>query len=221
MMEEVEEEEEPQETQEENGETGYQTAPSSPAKKEEEEGQLMQISTQAAQGMCGSNTFSLIAHVKGRRAVALVDSGSTNSFMNYDFAIKSGCEILEAGNRRILVAGGGMISSSTKTEQLSYTVQGHPFERVFQLIPLKGFDVILGADWIYDHSPISLDLKQRVLWVTCKGQQVKFVDHTLPQGKIMIKAGKFGKMLDKGIMGFFIEVLSKTEEKKEETIIPE
>ncbi len=37
----------------------------------------------------------------------------------------------------------------------------------------------------------------------------------------MIKAGKFGKMLDKGIMGFFIEVLSKTEEKKEETIIPE
>lgn len=48
MMEEVEEEEEPQETQEENGETGYQTAPSSPAKKEEEEGQLMQISTQAA-----------------------------------------------------------------------------------------------------------------------------------------------------------------------------
>lgn len=151
----------------------------------------------------------------------MVDSGSTNSFMNYDFAIKSGCEILEAGNRRILVAGGGMISSSTKTGQLSYTVQGHPFERVFQLIPLKGFDVILGADWIYDHSPISLDLKQRVLWVTCKGQQVKFVDHTLPQGKIMIKAGKFGKMLDKGIMGFFIEVLSKTEEKKEETIIPE
>lgn len=140
----------------------------------------MQISTQAAQGMCGSNTFSLIAHVKGRRAVALVDNGSTNSFMNYDFAIKSGCEILEAGNRRILVAGGGMISSSTKAGQLSYTVQGHPFERVFQLIPLKGFDVILGADWIYDHSPISLDLKQRVLWVTCKGQQVKFVYHTLP-----------------------------------------
>lgn len=173
MMEEVEDEKEESGSPEENQEGEYQTAPGSPAKKEDDnEEQLMQISTHAIQGTYGINTFSLITYVKGRKAVALVDSGSTNTFMNYEFALRSGCEIIEFDHNRVMVAGGGILNSTAKTEVIQYKVQGYLFGKAFQLIPLKGYDIVLGADWIYEHSPINLDLKQRTLTVTYKGQNI-------------------------------------------------
>lgn len=221
IMEEVdEEEEETPENIEENAEGGYQTAPGSP-EKNGEEGQLMQISTHAVQGTCGANTFSLITQVNGRRAVALVDSGSTNTFMNYDYAVRSNCAIEEAKERKIMVAGGGMLVSNVKTGQIAYKVQGLEFNTAFRLIPLKGFDIVLGADWIYEHSPISLDLKQRTLTVTYRGQPVKFQDHTVPRGKLLAKSTKVAKMLEKNAIGFVVEINMLGGKEQTEPVVPD
>ena len=46
-----------------------------------------------------------------KRAVALIDSGSTTSFINQDFAVKANCNMLPVKPRSISVAGGGLLIS--------------------------------------------------------------------------------------------------------------
>lgn len=87
-----------------------------------------------------------------------------------------------------------------------YRIQGAKFANTFKLIKLKSYDIILGADWIFEHSPICLDLKQRTLGITHKGKNVTFQDHTIPRRPLVIDHQKLQKMIHKKVMGYFIQV---------------
>lgn len=186
-----------------NKDQGFITAPGSP---EEDEGnpeteQILVISSQAKEGIVGPATFSLLTMIGGKQAVMLVDSGSTNSFMYYEFAVKSDCKIRYQPAKRVAVAGGGELSSEARTEQISYLVQGHLFTHSFQLLNLGSYDIILGTDWIYEHSPIGLNLKTRELAICKEGSTVLFKDYTTPDKHYMVRASKLKKILKKEVLG--------------------
>lgn len=92
-------------------------------------------------------------------ATTLVDSGSDVSFMNVKFAIKTGCEITTMPKAQVTADNGRMMTSETGCQACPYEIQGHKFVSDFTLLDVQGYDIILGADWIYHHSPISLNLK--------------------------------------------------------------
>jgi hypothetical protein len=69
----------------------------------------MMISAQAANGSCTTATFSLLIQLGGRLAVALVDSGSTDTFVNSSFATKCICRTTTTDLQRVKVAGGGYL----------------------------------------------------------------------------------------------------------------
>jgi hypothetical protein len=50
---------------------------------------LMHISTGALHGIPGDTTLSVIAHIGGFQAVALIDTGSTNTFVDTNFVKKA------------------------------------------------------------------------------------------------------------------------------------
>jgi hypothetical protein len=49
---------------------------------------LMSISAPALEGIPGDETISLLVTIAGHQAIALVDLGSSSTFMDYDFAVK-------------------------------------------------------------------------------------------------------------------------------------
>jgi hypothetical protein len=49
----------------------------------------MHISTGALHGIPGDTTLSVIAHIGGFQAVALIDTGSTNTFVDTNFVKKA------------------------------------------------------------------------------------------------------------------------------------
>jgi hypothetical protein len=55
--------------------------------------QLLLISSHVVNGTSSSTTFSLLVIIGGKKGVALVDSGSTHTFIDYTFAIKTSCSI--------------------------------------------------------------------------------------------------------------------------------
>jgi hypothetical protein len=55
--------------------------------------QLLLISSQAVNGTSSVTTLSLLVFIGGRKGVALVDSGSTHTFMDYSFATNT-CYII-------------------------------------------------------------------------------------------------------------------------------
>lgn len=114
-------------------ESGFTTAPGSPEAMEEtpETEQLLVISSQAMKGGTGPATFSLRTLIGGKPAVMLVDSGSTNSFMDYEFAIRSECKLIFQPVKKVTVAGGGELRTEARTERISYIIQGCSFNTAF------------------------------------------------------------------------------------------
>jgi hypothetical protein len=60
-----------------------------------------------------STTPIVLIQVQGKQAIALIDSGSSNSFMDLSFAIKSNCLLQAAKARDVKVAGGGLLTSDS------------------------------------------------------------------------------------------------------------
>ena len=141
----------------------------------------MAISAHAATGIPGKSTFSLLLTIGGKWAVPLVDSGSSDTFMSKQFVEQNNIITQQAPITKVIVAGGAHKLSDACLPSTQFSVQGHRFESTFKILPLKTFDMILGADWIYEYSPIGLDLKKRELVVTKNGTPIKMLDHTLLQ----------------------------------------
>jgi hypothetical protein len=80
----------------------------------------------------------------------------------------------------VAAAHGKQMLSTTACLNCPYNIQGHEFHSDFRLLELKGYDVILGADWIYTHSPVGLDLRRREFSITKEGTHlVTFSDETI------------------------------------------
>lgn len=190
----------------------YHTAPNTPDKEKtndntiEKTTQAMHISTHAAEGTSGANTFSLIIEIAGKRATTLFDSGSPDTFMSKAFAIKSNCHQQPILPRKVTVAGGGKLLSMSQVPVMDFKVQGHTFCSKFKVLDLVAYDIILGADWIYQYSPICLDLVERLLVLTKNGQPITLFDHTIPKKRCLLSAAKMEKLLQKGVMGYILKV---------------
>jgi hypothetical protein len=60
---------------------------------------------------------------------------------------------------QVKVEGGGTLDTNAITGIVSYSIQKGVFLGEFKLLQLKGYDIILGCDWIKQHNPIGLDLR--------------------------------------------------------------
>lgn len=129
----------------------------------------IQISMHALTGNTSqAHTFTLKLKIGNSTAIALVDSGSDVSFINAKFAVKSNCTISIIYQVKAAAANGQEMLSNSACIKCPFTMQGrHDFSEDFRLLNVKGFDVILGADWIITHSPVGLDLRKREFTI-CK-----------------------------------------------------
>lgn len=97
----------------ENGET-------SPDESGTEE--LMYVSQNAMQGTTRPDTFSMIIQIHGKRAIGLVDSGSTSTFMDEEFALRNNCPTISTEVKRVEVAGGGELKSGVQVPETNYQI---------------------------------------------------------------------------------------------------
>jgi hypothetical protein len=88
----------------------------------EQQPHLLMISSHATKGTTSAATFSLLVHIGGRKAVALVDSGSTNSFIDYTFVSKTNCNIISTSNLSVKVVVGGTLDTCVVTEPTQYCI---------------------------------------------------------------------------------------------------
>uniref|UniRef100_A0A0A9AN26 Retrotransposon gag domain-containing protein n=1 Tax=Arundo donax TaxID=35708 RepID=A0A0A9AN26_ARUDO len=119
-----------QEMDEENAQQ-FHSAPGSPVN---EQPNIMMIFAQAAEGISSTTTFSLIVYIGGKR-VALIDSGSTDTFMDSVFANKTSCSIITTNPQKVKVAGGGFLESGSEILNCNYKIQKEHFNNGFKLLP--------------------------------------------------------------------------------------
>jgi hypothetical protein len=93
-----------------------------------------------------ATTFSLLVLIGGMKGVALVDSGSTHTFMDHSFAVNTACIISSTPSQSVTVAGGGKLNSAGIIPSAEYSIQDESFVGDFNLLQLQGYDIIFGCD---------------------------------------------------------------------------
>lgn len=166
----------------------------------------LQISMHALTSISSQEkTFTLRLKFGNTYDTALVDSGSDVSFINTKFAMRSNLPISQIEEVKVAAANGTEMHSSTSCTTCSYLIQGHSFISDFRLLEVQGFDVVLGADWIYQHSLVGIDLKGREFSITKDAKSIiTFSDKTITDGCQLISTRKLCHLLKKKAVGAVI-----------------
>jgi hypothetical protein len=154
----------------------------------EDDVNMMEISAAAYNGSTSDSTISLLIHINGVPAIALADTGSTNTFLDKQFAMDHNIEISPMPARRVKVAGGGILISDSIAYNHKFCIQGKVFSTDFRILELGGSDAILGVNWFKLHNPVTFDFIGRTLTIEAGGQTHTFQDHLVPADDLMVSA---------------------------------
>ncbi|KAJ4745876.1 polyprotein [Rhynchospora pubera] len=111
----------------------------------------------APQGMPGSQTLKFKGFVQQISILALIDSGSTHSFIHPSIVHLNTIPIVPSPPMIVKTASGSKLLSELKCQTLTFTLQNHNFEGEFRVLEVQGYDVILGMDWIASVGPVCID----------------------------------------------------------------
>lgn len=117
---------------------------------------LLKLSLQAYTGKYTPETMKLRVY-KQQLVYILVDSGSTNNFLDATFAAKMKVVLDIAKNLDVVVVNGVRLRSSGSCSQVSWTLQGQTLVANFHPLPLREYNMVLGIQWLQTLRPILWD----------------------------------------------------------------
>ncbi|XP_066338026.1 uncharacterized protein [Miscanthus floridulus] len=115
------------------------------------------FSLHAVAGVSVSNTIQLQVALGPATFVALVDSGSTHSFIGEAAARRTGLPIEPRPRLTATVANGERVSCPGVIRQAPLSIDDSTFRVDLFVMPLAGFDVVLGTHWMATLGPIVWD----------------------------------------------------------------
>jgi hypothetical protein len=147
--------------------------------------QLMSISSTVAAGIPITTLPCVVVSVNGKRTIALLDSGSTATFIDQRFTLKANCNLSTASARDVQVAGGGVLTSSSEVQDYTFAVGKHKFTHSFRALHLSGYDMVLGCDWMGQFSPISFHFDKQEFHMTSADQSVMVLPICPPSDEVI------------------------------------
>jgi hypothetical protein len=119
------------------------------------------FSLQAVSGCPVANTMQVAVMLGATPLVALLDSGSTHNFISEAATQRSGLPQQQRPRLSAMVANGERITCVGVIRNAPLTVGGDAFPADLFVMPLAGYDVVLGTRWLGALGPIVWDLACR------------------------------------------------------------
>jgi len=139
-------------------EEGGKTAPQA----EEDPGEFFleefpEISLNAITGSPSPKTMRIVGIIRFRRAIILIDSGSTHNFVDTKLAAALGIQPFGQDGIKVKITNGQEVASPGKSREVEVKMQGYIFRTEFFILPLAGCDAVLGIQWLRTLGPILWD----------------------------------------------------------------
>lgn len=122
------------------------------------------------------HTIRIQGKINGHIITILIDSGSTNSFIDPATACRYGVVIEPAKSMIITVADGNKLLNDAKCFSFRWWIQGIMFEDEIRVLSLGGCDMVLGTDWMRQYSPILFDFQKLSLTFKKGGKKVTLLE---------------------------------------------
>ncbi|KAI4330765.1 hypothetical protein MLD38_029019 [Melastoma candidum] len=130
------------------------------------------FSLHAIAGVPFGSTMQLGIELGGASLVALLDSGSTHNFISEAAAQRTGLPLQHRPHLTATVANGERVSCLGVIRQTALTIHDDVFTADLFVIPLAGYDVVLGTQWLATLGPILWDFSARTLTFQRRQQKV-------------------------------------------------
>jgi Retroviral aspartyl protease len=115
------------------------------------------VSIHATSNNLVSNTMRFKGFIGTIPVFALIDSGSTQSFVNPAVLHTQKHSVISTNSMIVMVSNGERMVTDSKCEVLQFFIQGIEFHHDMRILPVKGYDVILGLDWLSKLGPMRID----------------------------------------------------------------
>src|SRR5438132_1633488 len=99
--------------------------------------------------------------------IALLDSGSTHNFIDDAIVHHEKILVRAQGGLSVAVANGDRVQCLGKCPPLHASVFGEPFKLDCYVLPLRGYDLILGVRWLSALGPILWDFNNSTMSFHC------------------------------------------------------
>ncbi|CAL4917571.1 unnamed protein product [Urochloa decumbens] len=130
----------------------------------------LRISLNALTGITTGDTIRLRVLIHGVELVALVDSGSTHTFIRGSVADRIGLTVMPRPGRKVSVADGRRLSSLGVCTATPVDIHGERFFIDCHALALDGFDIVLGVQWLKTLGPITWDFTTLTMTLLHQGR---------------------------------------------------
>jgi hypothetical protein len=134
---------------------------------------LMAISVNVVQGTKSCITVRVIRDLCGREAMILIDSGSSHSFISESLASRWREWSVLPNSMQVRVANGHTLECTHEIVACPMWISGYAFKMTLKVLPLQCYDMILGMDWLAQHSPMEVDWNTK--WMSFDYQGAKML----------------------------------------------
>ena len=108
-------------------------------------------------------TLKIEGHIKKKKVIVLIDSGSTNNFIHCKVAKELNCFLYPAPKCQVMVANGGTIICSGKFHNIKLAMGEYVFNSPMLSIPMGGIDVVLGVQWLQSLGMVAFNFQELFL----------------------------------------------------------
>nr|KYP73406.1 hypothetical protein KK1_006031 [Cajanus cajan] len=136
------------------------------------------LSFNALKGNSGLGTIRFQGRIQGHAVSILLDSGSSDNFLQPRVAHFLNLPIQPAAQFHVMVGNGHSMTAEGLIPDLKIEVQGHELHCPVYLLPVAGADVILGAAWlatlgphVADYSALQFKFMMNGKYITLQGDR--------------------------------------------------
>lgn len=163
------------------------------------------LSECAIAGTTGKRTIRLQGLIQKEEILILVNSGSFSNFISENLIGKLELQAQDSGVSQVTIADGGKMTCSKVINGLEWWCQELSFTTDLKVLPLGGYDMILGMEWLEEFSPMWVDWNRKKLRFTYQEKRATLVgvkeqiqqckSITGKQLKGMIKHGELSQLV--------------------------
>jgi hypothetical protein len=140
------------------------------------------ISLIAIAGVRTCDTMQVGVRLDAVNVTALLDSGSTHNFISARVAASCGLCFIPQMDITVTIANGDRVPASGVFRSANFIIGSEQFAVDFFVLPLGGYDMVLGTDWLATLGPILWDFGRHILSFWRHGHRVRWLGVTSSGG---------------------------------------
>lgn len=181
--------------------------------------ELPGVSIHALNGTQGIHTIKIEGTI-GKQAVRiLVDTGSTHNFVSTGVLRNQGIPTSYCQPLKVQMANGEATACTKLVSDLKWHMSGTTFQSDFYAIPLGGYDLILGVQWLGQVSPVCFDFGKQEIAIHWVNEQIVLKCDQSTNPEFQVELEERTRDNSKPLACFLVQ-LTAVEEIKDSTPVP-